>query len=423
MIVGSNEALLKRRAALQAIIQDCATAGMPTPESTQLELQDVLDEIDKLGLDVDNASAVTAASTWTDYLGKMLDGFQIKRMLSEDSYSFSMRGFDEPAETGKADASAGTKVFKIAKDELPAASQELMRLNHGTQCLRIVPFDTAPITVAINDLIGVQFERLADVKDSGVIPVEDFCDDGSNHYYRMPFVPGRLLKHLMKDKSITEQTRIEEALYAVSSVAKTMHRLRSAQPDFYHGDLKPENILLRPDTGTVLLNPGYFGSISAVEGDYEKGMVSTIAYYPFLEPDDLLALGICLYEAVTGVHPFNQRMIIPSADESFEPTRLSAELCDAINFRRSLLEPYATPLYLLQPPRAISEEISMAVEILVLKALRARVDRNGTIHSDPGFKDFREMSATVKSILESEFEARAARKRRLREQETAGGLS
>lgn len=401
--MASNEALLKRRAALESVIQDCATAGVEPPESTQQEFRAVLEEIGQLGLDVGSARSEPRQASWTDWLGKELGGYLLNHLLLEDSYSFLMAGVSTSGEKVK-------KTFKIAKDKLPAESQERLRLEHGTQCLRVLPFDTAPITVATNDLIDVQFERLADTKDTGYVPVEDLAEEGENHFYRMPFFHGRSLKDAMNDKSMQPHERVESALRAVASVAKTMHRLSSAGTDFYHGNIKPQNILLT-DTGTILLDPGYFGPISALEGDYEKGMVSTIAYYPFLEPDDMFALGICLYEAVTGVHPFNQLMVIPGADESFEPTRLSAELCDKINFRRSLLEPYTTPFYLLLPPHEVNRHVSPAVEAVVLKGLRARVDRNGTIHSDPGFADFQEMRLTVQSILEAEMDVRAMREK------------
>ncbi|HEY9757319.1 MAG TPA: hypothetical protein V6C97_19275 [Oculatellaceae cyanobacterium] len=401
--MASNEALLKRRAALESVIQDCATAGVEPPESTQQEFEAVLAEIDQLGLDIDAAQAEPKQTTWTDWLGKELDGYLIKHLLLDDSYSFLMEGASVSGEAVK-------KVFRIAKDKLSADSQEHLRLTHGTQCLRLLPFDTAPITVATNDLIDVQFERLADIEDTGFMPVEHLSDEGKNHFYRMPFIQGRSLKEIIGDKSMPGYERIHTALRTVASVAKTLHRLCTERADFYHGNIKPQNIWLT-DTGTVLSDPGYFGPVSALEGDYQKGMVSTIAYYPFLEADDMLALGICLYEAVTGVHPFNQRMVIPGADESFEPTRLSAELCDKINFRRSLLEPYTTPFYLLQPPQVANKIVSPAVEAVALKALRARIDRNGTIHSDPGFADFQEMRLTVQSILESELDARDARER------------
>ena len=166
------------------------------------------------------------------------------------------------------------------------------------------------------------------------------------------------------DETQQEQFELkhEALLRTFISVAKALHRLRSNMPDFYH-------------------------------------VICSQKTFWFLEPDDMLAFGICLYEAMTGVHPFNQRLAVPSPDESFEPTRLSAEISDTINFRRSLLQPYTTPLYILQPPIAIHPDLSEGLEEVLLKGLRTRVDRNGTIHSTPGFSDLQEFRAALQVLL------------------------
>jgi serine/threonine protein kinase len=376
------------------MMQNYALAGLPTPEETQQEFQAVLEEIEQKEITDDEAKS------WTQWLGCELDGFILDRLLRDDSFSFLIAGSEQGNRSEHA-----KKVFKIAKSPKFVELPERLTITHSTQCLRIAPFDTAPITVSINDLIDVQFERLSELNDNSVIKVEELSEEGDNHHYRMPFVHGRLLRDLMADKRMDLLLKREALLRTFVSVARTLQRLESGTPDFYHGNLKPENILVT-ETGTVLLDPGYFGAISSVEGDFENGMVSTVAYYPFLEPDDLLAFGICLFEAMTGIHPFDQRLAALSPDESFEPTRLSAEICDTINFRRSLLQPYTTPLYILQPPRAIQPDLSEALEVVLLKGLRARVDKNGTIHATTGYSDLQEFRTALQGLLEAAVDER-----------------
>ena len=67
-----------------------------------------------------------------------------------------------------------------------------------------------------------------------------------------------------------------------------------------HGDLKPENIIITPAGNAVMLDPGRKGD----------GYVATTALYnPLLlrdERSDVMAIGIMIYEILTGCLPFDE---------------------------------------------------------------------------------------------------------------------
>lgn len=93
-----------------------------------------------------------------------------------------------------------------------------------------------------------------------------------------------------------------------------------------HRDIKPENVFLRKggeNLSSLIVKLGDFGlarDMSSTKGEassYSKGVGTNMYQSPELMNDepygpanDIWALGIVLYEMLTGVHPFDTRMNI-----------------------------------------------------------------------------------------------------------------
>ncbi|WP_089876317.1 MULTISPECIES: Stk1 family PASTA domain-containing Ser/Thr kinase [unclassified Leifsonia] len=139
-----------------------------------------------------------------------------------------------------------------------------------------------------------------------VVNVFDQGQDSDMAYLVMEYLPGITLRDLLKDygKLTPEQTiDIMEAVLAGLAAAH--------KAGIVHRDLKPENVLLADD-GRIKI--GDFGLARAASANTATGqaLLGTIAY---LSPElvtrgvadarsDIYALGIMMYEMLTGQQPF-----------------------------------------------------------------------------------------------------------------------
>jgi len=88
------------------------------------------------------------------------------------------------------------------------------------------------------------------------------------------------------------------------SIARHLHKTGK-----FHGDLKPENIIITPKKSVKLIDPGVImPPISNNEG-YQSLQITTPHYNPLLlrkEKADVMAMGIMLYEILTGELPYEE---------------------------------------------------------------------------------------------------------------------
>ncbi|MGO4534071.1 Stk1 family PASTA domain-containing Ser/Thr kinase [Leifsonia sp. 2MCAF36] len=139
-----------------------------------------------------------------------------------------------------------------------------------------------------------------------VVNVFDQGQDSDMAYLVMEYLPGITLRDLLKDygKLTSEQTI--DIMEAVLSGLAAAHKA-----GIVHRDLKPENVLLADD-GRIKI--GDFGLARAASANTATGqaLLGTIAY---LSPElvtrgiadarsDIYALGIMMYEMLTGEQPF-----------------------------------------------------------------------------------------------------------------------
>lgn len=146
----------------------------------------------------------------------------------------------------------------------------------------------------------------ARLADPHVVNVFDQGQDGELAYLVMEYLPGITLRELMREQrrlTIPQTITIMDAILAGLSAA---HRA-----GIVHRDVKPENVLLAED-GRIKI--GDFGLARATTANTATGaqLLGTIAY---LAPElvtrgtadarsDIYALGIMLYEMLTGEQPY-----------------------------------------------------------------------------------------------------------------------
>jgi serine/threonine-protein kinase len=157
-----------------------------------------------------------------------------------------------------------------------------------------------------------RFRREAEIGEKLDHPsvMKVFADpDRSAVYMVMEWVDGRLLRQVMGEQAKMPVDRAIRITTAISDALDYIHR-----NGVVHRDLKPENIMLGPGDKVKLIDFGIAGNAGSKRLTF--GKLSQVAGTPdYISPEqvkgkrgdgrsDIYALGIMLYEMITGKTPF-----------------------------------------------------------------------------------------------------------------------
>jgi len=141
----------------------------------------------------------------------------------------------------------------------------------------------------------------------GLVGVLDQGVDGETSYLAMEFVDGtNLRRRLVEEGSLT----VDEALRTTEAVLEALSVAHRAQ--LVHRDIKPENVLISSDGRVKVADFGLARAVTEVTSTTTGTVLGTVAY---LAPElvargasdtrtDVYAIGILLYEMLTGAQPF-----------------------------------------------------------------------------------------------------------------------
>ncbi|MCS7295075.1 MAG: protein kinase, partial [Chloroflexota bacterium] len=195
-----------------------------------------------------------------------------------------------------------------------------------------------------------RFEREAQaaarLSHPNIVSVYDVGRDDGTRYIVMEYVPGKTLKQLILEHA---PFSLDEAIHIVRQVAAALDYAH--QHGLVHRDIKPQNILV-DERGFVKVTD--FGiakgltDVSLTEAGFGMGTVHYVSPEqargePATPASDIYALGVVLYEMLTGRLPFD-------ADN---PIGLAMQHVHE-----------APP-----PPRQFNPNIPPAVEAIILRAL------------------------------------------------------
>ncbi len=182
-----------------------------------------------------------------------------------------------------------------------------------------------------------------------IMPIYEVGEVAGYHYIAMKFIQGRTLKQLLQQEGALPVKRAAQILAQVGEALDYAHR-----QGIIHRDIKPSNVMITDDGWIYLTDFGLARGIgSGSSGLTIAGTVMGTPEYMSPEqaqglpnvgpPTDIYALGVMLYELLTGAFPFKAET--PMA-------MLAARLIHA-------------PI----PPRDLRGDLPPAVEDVIMRAL------------------------------------------------------
>ncbi len=161
-----------------------------------------------------------------------------------------------------------------------------------------------------SDLLLDEARRVARLKHSCIVAVHDCGEHDGRMFLVFELIEGKSLADEIRDKKLP----VRDAVNLVATVAEGLHYAH--QQGCLHRDIKPENILINAE-GMPLITD--FGVACTLE-ELEKGRSVSSGTLAYMSPEqvagesqlldgrcDVHALGVLLFELLTGRSPFQAR--------------------------------------------------------------------------------------------------------------------
>ncbi len=158
----------------------------------------------------------------------------------------------------------------------------------------------------------VRFHReaqsAASLTHPNIVAVHDFGQDQGRPYIVMEYVPGRDLRTILQEGGPLSVDQAVDICLQVCAAVGYAHR-----SGLVHGDIKPGNVLIAPDGRAKVVDFGLARALGESAMDEEGELVwGTPAYFApeqaagdrVLPATDVYAIGVILYEMLTGQLPF-----------------------------------------------------------------------------------------------------------------------
>jgi serine/threonine protein kinase len=357
-LISVNQLLANARAAATD-----SAAQLPLIQAMQMNDSGVMDQV--LGIQ---------QMSWS---GSQLGTYMIEELLSDRKFYWIYGGNDQ--------TTFEKKVFKVAKPiEYLRDLDVIDPLKSSVLKLSSAGFST--VMPNVSELLRLQCERMSYDTAHIMAKIEDVICTDALCYARMEFIEGLTLRELRKHGPLSLDVALD--------IVNALDTIQKNQGLHYHGDLTPDNIMISYSS-VRLLDAGYFGALDCMEGVVEDAAITTPAYYPFLTPNDMLALGIIFWELHFGKNPF------ASFDETPAPTTgVSQTLLRVLKGYSSIGRPFVNSMARLPFPHTIEPSINPELAKFLLASLGLRINEQNELDAAPRFESFAQIADALNHLSE-----------------------
>ena len=178
----------------------------------------------------------------------------------------------------------------------------------------------------------LEFRTLADINHPNLIGLHNLQADAGQWFFTMDLVEGCNLIEYVRPNGKLDQTRLREVLPQLVRGIHTLHEY-----NIVHRDLKPSNVMVTREGRVLILDFGLVADLDRVAKSQDEVVIAGTP--PYMAPEqfelhsalpavDWYALGVILYEAISGRLPFTGSLAdIFNAKQSDTFTRLRKDVC------------------------------------------------------------------------------------------------
>ncbi|MEO7841800.1 MAG: serine/threonine-protein kinase [Anaerolineales bacterium] len=198
------------------------------------------------------------------------------------------------------------------RSELGRGGMATVYLAYDPNFRRNIAIKVVSVNLQENPVFRERFERearlIARIEHPAIVPVYDFGEQDNQPYLVMRYMPGGTLANQIKDGALT----FRAATKIISQIAPALDAVHAQ--DVVHRDLKPGNILF-DGFGNPAISDFGIAHLTAVTTDLTgSAIIGTPSY---MSPEqvrgdenldgrsDVYALGVMLFEMLTGRGPFH----------------------------------------------------------------------------------------------------------------------
>ena len=175
-------------------------------------------------------------------------------------------------------------------------------------------------------------QAAAKLSHPNIVNIYDVGVMEEDHYIVMEYVPGSTLKDLIKEQGHLQPAA---ALRVARDIASALAHAHAN--NLVHCDIKPHNILMMPDGSAKVADFGIARAVTESTMTYTGNVVGSVHYFSpeqakgtMITPrSDVYALGVVLYEMLTGQLPFNGETPVSIAMKHLQEQPLSVRQLDS----------------------------------------------------------------------------------------------